>query len=191
MTIQTINIGTAPNDNTGDDPRTVGQKLNSNFTANTHAASRDVGLLAGNVMEVGSFGLGSGSGTADSNDPDVFNAGRGLYLNSSSDFTSTPFGSNPCHLIHLRAGSTASQLAIEAASSPRVAIRDIRGGSPGPWYYLYSTNNFSHLQNISGSPIASNSTTAGSNLSPPQSGTWLNVSGATISNNGFGLWEIQ
>lgn len=44
MTIQTINIGTAPNDNTGDDPRTAGQKLNSNFTTTTHAASRDVGI---------------------------------------------------------------------------------------------------------------------------------------------------
>lgn len=31
MTIQEINIGTAPNDNTGDDPRTAGQKINSNF----------------------------------------------------------------------------------------------------------------------------------------------------------------
>lgn len=51
MTIQTINIGTSPNDDNGDDPRTVGQKLNSNFTASAHAASRDVGTATGNIPD--------------------------------------------------------------------------------------------------------------------------------------------
>ena len=58
MAIQTINIGTTANDGTGDDPRTAGSKINDNFTNSTHAASRDVGTSAGNVMEVGAFGLG-------------------------------------------------------------------------------------------------------------------------------------
>jgi len=49
MTIQEINIGVSPNDNTGDDPRTVGQKLNSNFTTTSHAASRDVGTSTGEI----------------------------------------------------------------------------------------------------------------------------------------------
>lgn len=51
MTIQQINIGTSPNDNTGDDPRTAAQKLNSNFSTPAHAASREVGTLAGNIPD--------------------------------------------------------------------------------------------------------------------------------------------
>ncbi len=35
--------------------------MNENFTNNTHAASRYVGTAAGNVMEVGAYGLGGNS----------------------------------------------------------------------------------------------------------------------------------
>lgn len=55
MTIQAINIGTSPNDDTGDDPRTAGQKINANFTTNSHAASRDVGVAAGEIPDTGSL----------------------------------------------------------------------------------------------------------------------------------------
>jgi hypothetical protein len=51
MAIQTINIGTTANDGTGDDPRTAGSKINDNFTNSNHAASRDVGTAAGDVIE--------------------------------------------------------------------------------------------------------------------------------------------
>lgn len=61
MTIQTVNLGTAPTGAGGDTFRSTGAKMNENFTNNTHAASRYVGTAAGNVMEVGAFGLG-GSG---------------------------------------------------------------------------------------------------------------------------------
>lgn len=57
MTIQTIDLGTVANDGTGDAPRTAGQKINDNFTNATHAASRDVGTSAGQLMEVGAGGL--------------------------------------------------------------------------------------------------------------------------------------
>ena len=60
MTIQTINLGTAPSGAGGDTFRSTGSKLNENFTNNAHAASRLVGTQSGNVMEVGAFGLGSG-----------------------------------------------------------------------------------------------------------------------------------
>ncbi|MDQ9037783.1 pyocin knob domain-containing protein [Acinetobacter seifertii] len=60
MTIQTVNLGTAPTGAGGDTFRSTGAKMNENFTNNTHAASRYVGTAAGNVMEVGAFGLGSG-----------------------------------------------------------------------------------------------------------------------------------
>lgn len=61
MTYQYINLGTAPSGAGGDTFRSTGTKLNENFTNNTHAASRYVGKAAGNVMEVGAYGLGGNS----------------------------------------------------------------------------------------------------------------------------------
>lgn len=58
MTIQTVNLGTAPTGAGGDTFRSTGAKMNENFTNNNHAASRYVGTAAGNVMEVGAFGFG-------------------------------------------------------------------------------------------------------------------------------------
>lgn len=58
MAIQTVKTGAAVNDGTGDDARTSFTKINQNFTNSAHAASRLVGTDAGNVMEVGAFGLG-------------------------------------------------------------------------------------------------------------------------------------
>lgn len=59
MAIQTINIGNNANDGAGDPARSAFNKINQNFTNNAHAASRMVGTVAGNVVEVGAFGLGS------------------------------------------------------------------------------------------------------------------------------------
>ena len=58
MAIQTVNLGTAPTGAGGDTFRSTGAKINENFTNWAHAASRLVGTQAGNVMEVGAFGLG-------------------------------------------------------------------------------------------------------------------------------------
>lgn len=59
MAIQRINLGTAPSGTGGDTNRTAFKKIDDNFANTTHAASRQVGTAAGNVMEVGAFGLGS------------------------------------------------------------------------------------------------------------------------------------
>ncbi len=59
MTIQTVNLGTAPTGAGGDTFRSTGAKVNENFTNWSHAASRYVGTAAGNVMEVGAFGVGA------------------------------------------------------------------------------------------------------------------------------------
>ena len=59
MAIQKVKTGAAVNDGTGDDARTAFTKINQNFTDSDNAASRQVGKDAGNVMEVGAFGLGS------------------------------------------------------------------------------------------------------------------------------------
>lgn len=58
MTIQTANLGTPPSGVGGDTFRTAATKFNENFTNDAHAASRLVGTQAGNVMEVGAFGVG-------------------------------------------------------------------------------------------------------------------------------------
>ena len=58
MAIQTANLGASPSGVGGDTFRTAATKFNENFTNNAHAASRWVGTQAGNVMEVGAFGLG-------------------------------------------------------------------------------------------------------------------------------------
>lgn len=61
MTIQTVNLGSAPTGAGGDTFRSTGAKMNENFTNWSHAASRYVGAAAGNVMEVGAYGLGGNS----------------------------------------------------------------------------------------------------------------------------------
>ena len=58
MAIQTINIGNSANDGNGEPARSAFNKVNQNFTNNAHAASRMVGVEAGNVMDVGAFGIG-------------------------------------------------------------------------------------------------------------------------------------
>lgn len=63
MTIQTVNLGTAPTGAGGDTFRSTGAKMNENFTNWSHAASRYVGQSGGNLMEVGTFGFG-GEGRA-------------------------------------------------------------------------------------------------------------------------------
>ena len=69
MAIQTVKTGAAVNDGTGDDARTAFTKINQNFTDSANAASRLVGTAAGNVMQVGAFGLGTGAEGADSINP--------------------------------------------------------------------------------------------------------------------------
>ena len=59
MAIQRINLGTAPSGTGGDTNRSAFTKIDGNFADTTNAASRLVGTDAGNVMEVGAFGLGA------------------------------------------------------------------------------------------------------------------------------------
>lgn len=62
MAIQRINLGTAPSGTGGDTNRSAFTKIDGNFADTTNAASRLVGTAAGNVMEVGAFGLGVARG---------------------------------------------------------------------------------------------------------------------------------
>jgi len=182
MTIQTINIGTAPNDDTGDDPRTAGQKLNSNFTTNSHAASRDVGTSAGQLMEVGAGGLLGSASVENLTAP--FAGGRLYQAVSGSPISGlTVFGMQAA----TTDGTTAARF---MGRGDRAFYEGVGGGGTGT-KELYHSGNLNHLQNTSGGAVASNATTAGSNLTPAQTGTWLNASGSSIADNGYGLWMKQ
>ncbi|PJG67842.1 phage tail fiber protein [Acinetobacter seifertii] len=108
MTIQTINLGSAPTGAGGDTFRSTGAKVNENFMNWTHAASRYVGQAGGNLMEVGAFGLG-GSGTSitpssnlnfiqsiygksqivrrsDGTAPDIPNYSAGMYIQTANTY---------------------------------------------------------------------------------------------------------
>ena len=68
MAIQRINLGTAPSGTGGDTNRTAFKKIDDNFTDSANAASRLVGTAAGNVIEVGAFGLGGNIPSKDMRD---------------------------------------------------------------------------------------------------------------------------
>ena len=66
MAIQLPNPGLGDGQ-TGDNEYVMWTKVKDNFNNTTHAANRLVGTAAGNVMEVGAFGLGSGTGLSTNN----------------------------------------------------------------------------------------------------------------------------
>jgi len=140
MTIQTINIGTTPNDNTGDDPRTAGQKLNSNFTTSTHAASRDVGTASGNVMEVGAGGLLGNAIRWATNDLNDINK-TGFYDADGGD-TNLPSGVGGT-IIHIEnsAENSATQYFATFDNSGHFTRTKTTGVGWGPWQELYHSGN--------------------------------------------------
>jgi hypothetical protein len=78
MAIQRINLGTAPSGTGGDTNRTAFKKIDDNFADSANAASRQVGTEAGNVMQVGAFGLG-GVTSADAGDLELRQVPAGFY----------------------------------------------------------------------------------------------------------------
>ena len=84
MAIQTVKTGAAVNDGTGDDARTAFTKINQNFTDSANAASRQVGTAAGNVMEVGAFGLGGLSKAVNKSQTDALQT-NGFYHDKGAE----------------------------------------------------------------------------------------------------------
>ena len=84
MAIQTVKTGAAVNDGTGDDARTAFTKINQNFSDSANAASRQVGTAAGNVMEVGAFGLGGFSKAVNKSQTDVLQT-NGFYHDKGTE----------------------------------------------------------------------------------------------------------
>ena len=69
-------------------------------------------------------------------------------------------------------------------------IRNTNGDGTGTWQQIHTTGSLAFLQNQSGATLGSTATVAGSSLWPTRAGTWRNVSGGNILNNGWGLWWI-
>jgi len=92
MAIQQINRGAQPDDNTGDPLRSAAKTINDNFTTPSHAASRYVGVQAGNVMEVGAFGAGKTDADVTLANPNLTTTPSGYYIANCTDFDVNPFG---------------------------------------------------------------------------------------------------
>ena len=144
MTIQTVKTGAAVNDGTGDDARTAFTKINQNFTDYSHAASRLVGTEAGNVMEVGAFGVGAKSVYFEnSNKKD--NTGRFFTIatvdsGDNSKIPSYQMGIN----IPWSDGSGLSQILFGLNSSNQVGFRTwdaTNGWAPHGYRSFYHTGN--------------------------------------------------
>ncbi len=92
MAIQTVKVGESVNDGTGDPARTCFTKINQNFTDNDNAASRQVGTGAGNVMEVGAFGLGKSINEFYTTPSKNLNTGFYIITPSNQDDFPHPYG---------------------------------------------------------------------------------------------------
>lgn len=137
MTIQTVNLGTAPTGAGGDTFRSTGAKINENFTNNTHAASRYVGTAAGNVMEVGAFGLG---GAATAITKSATPLGRIFRIFADSSSTSIPDYVAGID-IPWTVGTEGWQLFCGTANSLDVGFRKFFQSSWGQTYRFRHTGN--------------------------------------------------
>jgi hypothetical protein len=148
MAIQTLNIGTTPNDGTGDTLRTGGDKINDNFTDATNAASKLVQTsltdeTADRVMTVGAFGLGaSGQSRVRPTDCDAVTA-TGLYVLGGTATNKPPsFGVESFKLFHSDWDSTAyaTQQAMSVISN-KFAIRTLNNNVWTDWTEVFTEAN--------------------------------------------------
>lgn len=137
MTIQTVNLGTAPTGAGGDTFRSTGAKMNENFTNWAHAASRLVGTQAGNVMGVGAFGIG---GNAISNS---FNgeAGGSFLCNASNTYQFLGKYSAGVNIPYVSLDFGFQLGVSDLDTSPSVVYRFKRNGSYMPVQKLYGEYN--------------------------------------------------
>ncbi|MBJ8450342.1 hypothetical protein I6M90_00860 [Acinetobacter bereziniae] len=148
MAIQTGNLGTAPSGTGGDTFRSFATKMNENFTNNTHAASRYVGLNDGNLVEKQNIGYAALTA-------------KPVYLNASSSLDG--LSSGDCVFCDKDAGKPVSSPTYDYAAvftknldptgaSGRVqiafdyfwsnqAIRTKFNNTWRPWAYFYTSLN--------------------------------------------------
>lgn len=139
MALQQVNVGTIPNDGTGDDPRTGISKVNSNFSDNTNAAAALVQTsildnTVGRVLLSGAFGLGEDTAAPalPSNDADSVTS-TGFYSVLGTD---SNVESEAGILLHITRNSTtggmrSAQLRINSAGILKYRIN--LNGVYGSW----------------------------------------------------------
>lgn len=146
MAIQNINLGTAPNGVGGDTLRSTATKINENFSNTTHAANRLVGKEAGNVMEVGAFGLGVISGAphiADTTSPKDIPSGFFKYNDGSTQLPAKMGVYDAFGMRFLgRANGYGAALFIPyyTASSNQICLRSFGDTSHSDFYFWTDRN---------------------------------------------------
>lgn len=186
--IKALSSGKAPASHT----HTAGQVSGLGTAATENVTTSTTDTTAGRLMKVGDFGTGATNAIIL---PDIDAAlstpnGSYVYVSGLSDGTA-PFGTDVAYIIHSRGMSSATQIATNAQSTqPRIATRRFHTslGSWTPWHEIYTTANLIYAQLSSGTSVAPHATTAGSNLTPAQTGTWRNVSNTTVNNGAYSLW---
>jgi len=146
MTIQTVNLGSAPTGAGGDTFRSTGAKMNENFTNPSHAASRYVGSAAGNLMEVGFCGLGTTVAT--NFGPVDLNTAKlqtGFY--SGNNINNAPFANNNDtwgYLIHQNlasAGAGSYEFQMMGTIDGSFWTRTKIGGQAHAWLKVLNSGN--------------------------------------------------
>ncbi|HRB84882.1 MAG TPA: hypothetical protein PLW46_11335 [Acinetobacter johnsonii] len=138
MALQTANLGTAPSGAGGDTFRTAATKFNENFSNNEHAASRLVGTQAGNVMEVGAFGIGVHEAVYL---PLASNSNEGRNASAYLNGVIYRYGDDINALTMANSSIWKSQIGMHPAVG-NLLFRQISGaGVFGDWTPVYSTRN--------------------------------------------------
>jgi hypothetical protein len=150
---------------------------------------------AGRLTKVGDYGVGASHLNSAGNFNDVTLSG--LY-SFTSGATGEPISSAINTTLVMKTGDSTIGTELNIRGNP-IGGNDIRAHIRGydtsdptqntSWAELWHSENLNYLQNTSGSTSASNATVGGSSLTPTQTGTWRNVSGGDILDNGYGLWS--
>jgi hypothetical protein len=163
--------------------------LGTAATANVTTSATDT--TADQLLKVGDFGLGVSSsgeiGTllSDANSPTA----TGFYRLDASALNRPPGAGNGVLYHHSISATISCQIAqARSVNTPLVFTRVNNGGTWSEWREFYTTANLLYAQLSSGTSVAPHATTAGSNLTPAQTGTWRNVSNTTVNNGAFALW---
>lgn len=160
----------------------------------SEVTSSSFDTTANKITKVGDFGIGNIQTTVITGDWNTFPStfpGNGIVGLIQAGQTNAPDA-----LFHYLEQKFFNNQVIQIAWPYRVTtdlyfkIRSRFDGTWTAWKEIYSESTFIYAQNTSGASVASNATVAGSGLSPSQTGTWRNVTGASIANSGYGLWKI-
>lgn len=134
MAIQTIDLK-VPN---GDTPRSANTKINANFSNTSHAASRLVGEADGNLIEVGTFGLGRTTGN---NLVDISGTYKnGFYTGSGGASVGYPVDSYAAYnsLVVVNRATFTNILSFGRNGAEVIAMND---GLLSRYFKIYGTNN--------------------------------------------------